>query len=814
MTFKCLRSLVVLLSTLVVACGGDKSTPSSAGAPTDTASTGTQPRVAASQSLSKSGQQLASALGINTRAGELKREDVAKWMNEAFAAAETADGELARDTFEVSAVATAVGPDREKLLAWIRDNTQLVPYRGVLRGPAGVLMDRLGNSLDRALLLSELLRGGGDNVRLAHGKLSKEQATALMRDWGSRPNIAPSISAPDAPAPDGVAAYAASHGLDAARLREAVQQIANESQAMTRNLQQRIDRQSKDMAKILPRSQSYTNGVAPADLESARDHWWVQYQDGGKWRDLDPDAADAGSALVAATETVDTAALPEDLYHRVTIRVVVERISAGEREESKVLEHSLRPLDVLGKRVVLRHQPINWAGRLETGTGPLKASFEAAVTAQDEWMPVLSVGNETVAQKSFSKSGQVNDTPGSGAKPEPTGNAFGALSGGLGGGEEPAAAGMLTAEWIEYEIQIPGAAPRVIRRDVFDLLGPYARSQASAAVPPITQIEELQRGLALIGETDMLLLGGQVSREFVEHVANANLLAQRESMNAILQPGVDLNRLAELSGSLNPVSGELYGLALARATQSPVVDRMYLDRPNILTYHRRVRADAGGGYVRSNSLDIVANDVAVRPGADPFNVRLVQGVVDTAAENLFVGGCTSCGPVQNVFEMWGSSAWVAVRTPEELAARGSALNDDARRRVAEDLSRGYAVLLPTQAAVVEGQSRMGWWRVDRATGTTLGIMESGEGQAMVEYVKQKASLAGTIIFLGTFLDCVSPDGANLTKAAACLGCGAVAGHGIWSTFLSAGRVTLTNVTPGFAGRLFAVAAVCIVAGLM
>ena len=70
---------------------------------------------------------------------------------------EEAVKEIPRDTFDPKAIIKKVGEDPEKLFEWVRDHTFWVPYRGSLRGPTGVLMDRLGNSLDRSFLLAELL---------------------------------------------------------------------------------------------------------------------------------------------------------------------------------------------------------------------------------------------------------------------------------------------------------------------------------------------------------------------------------------------------------------------------------------------------------------------------------------------------------------------------------------------------------------------------------------------------------------------------------------------------------------------------------
>jgi hypothetical protein len=69
-----------------------------------------------------------------------------------------ADGERApRDRRDPSYVAEVLGRDPIAHLDWVRSHTAWVPYRGVLRGPVGVLLDRQGNSLDRTLLLAAQL---------------------------------------------------------------------------------------------------------------------------------------------------------------------------------------------------------------------------------------------------------------------------------------------------------------------------------------------------------------------------------------------------------------------------------------------------------------------------------------------------------------------------------------------------------------------------------------------------------------------------------------------------------------------------------
>ena len=102
-------------------------------------------------------------------------------LENSFRAIEDGARELPRDRWDPDYVVGIVGRDARQLFAWVRDNTDWIPYRGTLRGAAGVLMDRQGNSLDRALLLATLLRVAGQTARLAHGELPPAHARALGR---------------------------------------------------------------------------------------------------------------------------------------------------------------------------------------------------------------------------------------------------------------------------------------------------------------------------------------------------------------------------------------------------------------------------------------------------------------------------------------------------------------------------------------------------------------------------------------------------------------------------------------------------------
>ena len=112
--------------------------------------------------------------------------------------------EAPRDRWDPQYVVDTVGIDPAKLYGFVRDNVGWVPYRGTLRGPVGVLMDRRGNALDQSLLLAKLLSLAGHETRLARAELPETAAGSLWASLAASASVGPETIANNAggvPAP-------------------------------------------------------------------------------------------------------------------------------------------------------------------------------------------------------------------------------------------------------------------------------------------------------------------------------------------------------------------------------------------------------------------------------------------------------------------------------------------------------------------------------------------------------------------------------------------------------------------------------------
>ena len=533
--------------------------------------------------------------------------DASLRLDRLLKAIDTIDREGLEAETEPTALARRLGPDPEKAFQWVRNSTVWVPYRGTLRGPVGVLMDRTGSR---------------------------------------------------------------------------------------------------------------------ADIEALRDHWWVQRQDGQAWQDLDtlnPDGK-AGSALAVAEDTPEPSQVPADLRHRVRIRIVVERLSAGRLEEEAVLESVFDPVDAWGQKIGVYHVPVYWPAALAPREGEAPRSYldrvETTVASQKVWMVAIAVGTAT-RRVVIDQAGRIVPVKG-----EPTAAGVGRMSGALGGAEEPDSS-ELTAEWIDYELQVPGQVPRTIRRPFFDVVGPARRA---AGQPPrtLTAADRLTRAWAMLGEVETLAEFSRTSPLAVTHLICRELLSRRERIVAAVREGKP-GQLARELATIRRLASPLYTLAVGRWAWGGEAQDVYLDHPNLLTL-RSGFSRRDGELVGTATFDLVDNQVAVRPHARSraFLVSVQQGVIDTGAERLVLGNGR---PAFNTMDVFNAAAAAGVN-PQLIRAgdpglAGFAIGEDSRARLKADLDSGFLAVVPGAPAGISSPSRTGWWRVRPDTGETVGVMDDG-----------------------------------------------------------------------------------------
>jgi len=645
----------------------------------------------------------------------------------AFAELDDAASEVPTGSFDPQSLTEQVGRDPAKLLEWVRDQTWYAPYRGSLRGASGVLQDRIGSSLDRSLLLAELLRTAGYEVRLAHGSATDGSKTAAA----IRPIAAdrtPNRKPPEQDQDQQTAAISAQVQLQSNQLLESLKAAGIASE---RNTQEHLDRWKEALA----------------------DHWWVQLKQGETWIDADPTLPSArlGDRIAEVKQTVAApgddgklASLPPELLHAVDVKVVIERLESGKLQEASPLTVTFRPADLQGKRIVYTHLPVAYK---QTSAAPI-AEQAKAIAAVTEFIPAFIVAGASTVNDAVTDAGQINRSPSldrTAGMGKAVGSTLGGLGGLAGGDTGNASSGIWTAEWLELTVRTPGKPVRTIRREVFDLVGPAARAKGVTAPPAINESVRLNRALALMGETDLLVFGAQPTPEFLTHQYMQSLQKVKRRVLATLDErtaATPANDKAAKPLDFDPRVLGLspgWGVVTGRLAVSPVAREVYLESPNVFCFSRRPRV-LDGKLIHLTRTDLAVNDVAVRfePGVDPFMTRVVQGVADTAMEAAVVetlgsltGATVRALNTVNLFMLPDANP---VALPSR-AADLSAWPADARARAERSVADGAMLIATASPAQLQSSSlggQVGWWKVDPATGSTIGVTGDGFHAATTE----------------------------------------------------------------------------------
>lgn len=292
------------------------------------------------------------------------------------------------------------------------------------------------------------------------------------------------------------------------------------------------------------------------------------------------------------------------------------------------------------------------------------------------------------------------------------------------------------AEWLDFVVSGPGGA-KTTRREIFDLIGPAARASGDIGTLTMSDEKRLARAMAMLTETHVALFSARLAPEFIVHVAAEHALAGRGLME---EAGRDPFSKApanagEIFARLPPLAAAAISVAATRLDANPLAASVYLDRPNIIAEHATLTRGTGGDLFVRHAIDIVENGVGIDPAEQlaPGALRMLQGIADTNAEALVLGnGGEETGTADAFAAAPLDESWTLFHPGEEAGLSGLGLAPDIAARITADLAAGKLALVPSGQGGADGQIA-GWWRIDPATGETLGMGANGWGAAMVEY---------------------------------------------------------------------------------
>jgi hypothetical protein len=665
--------------------------------------------------------------------------------------------ELPRAEFDPAALAKKLGSNPQAHFEWVRDHTWWAPYRGLLRGPKGVMLDRMGSNLDRAVLLGDLLRRSGHTVRVVHAQLPETRARELVAKLAPIPKQRHSSPAPKAVSVERQRALEVIvPGQEQAFQEQLVssRRRATDAETLVRSQTERLS------ARVRNAANADSNGDAQV-ITALRDHWWIEREENGRWVAMDvllPNAK-PGDTLASASSVsewksnIEMPSIANDNWHSVRVSVIVERYQDGVTTESTALETTLRPAEVLDRPITLFHKPEPWPDSLPDAKADPNALGNAAVNVR-EWVPVLRIGDDYVAQSGFSEGGDLIADPLNPQRDIAEAGGAGFMTGfgeALGGGET--AASSITAEWIDYEIHVPGESIQRLRRPVFDVLGPVNRVAKVGGFDAATNDLLIERYEALLSTTDILLQPCDFTEDFLAHLGTKSLIASQSAIRELSRERDAAKARILAKSILERIEswGPLPDLVIWRSAIGDRRNAWFVDRPNVLNY-RAGRAAVNADKVAIRHLiDVATNATGVHQDFDgnSFEVRLQQGVADTVAEILALGGELRLAEnAASLFAM-SESEGLLIGARDVKAVQKLGWPEDVAARLAKDVGAGFIVVALDEPVPINGRQRLGWWRVDPKSGETIGVMDTGYHASTSEDVAIRERVNALRTFLET-----------------------------------------------------------------
>jgi hypothetical protein len=699
------------------------------------------------------------------------------------------DAVIDHEQFDLDALAFALALETPQTIAPRVDNmiaTQV--YAGALRGAEGTLRAASGNSLDQALLLQRLLIDAGQEVRIARTQLDGAAAQSLVAASG-KPQRAPALTDMNSgmAALDDMEKAAGSEDiLDGLR---AVLSGGGPTGPVPETIALQVDRISSALGSALPASGSRDDVI----LTEARDYFWVQTRlfATDDWQDLHIAFAPE-DALVPDSFVADP--LPEELVHRVHVVFDLEIREGNKLKLSRLMEDmridtmtSLprpRVLSIIPDGVINGATTIEDAASDSTFYVPLLdgeiAPRAVAFSADGLTVPATDVlqSNELASSIATSTSKLTDALD---------------LLPSLGADEDEAALPPntppreVTGLWAQVTVAAPGADRLTFRRLLVDRIGADRRAEGQVFVPPdtivaedailgqwmlmiqtggvgqaellATQIDRLQAMLPAVRSGDERFSGLSVSNPAMQALTTA-LFDTAADAGAALSDGWTYRRGA---GVL--LSSQTYIRSQDDLAQQSAID--------ILTTNRRGIGQDGQSRPTAALAAGVAETLAERTLADAIAVNVGFAPTSTDGSWDFLTQTDTLLPITSKSDI-----------PEVTPA--------VRAAIETELALGNVLAF--------AQDGPAWWRIDAASGATIGADALGRGGESAEYIMILDAIV-TSAFVGYGTASCEKSGGSFSWCAASNIAWGVVGFSIWGV-IGKGLETfgrLSEVAAGMAG---------------
>ena len=545
--------------------------------------------------------------------------------------------------------------DWEEAFKFVRDGIRTEPSRFPLKTPDGVRWGRSGNSLEKALLLAQILQDNGLTVQIAEGELEDRAAAKLV---GSIFPAGKTFS----------------------------------------------------YKKDVPISSPFEE---PVLIAAVKRHFWVQKADGDSWVDLDPSypGAEPGQAFAPVKSTCE----PTDEALKTRASIVLEYTEADSGEPQPVLTWK-------GKMEEVANQPLSL-------TVVAKFQKAAAEQSEEEDEGAGGVFGALGRESSQKKKGQAGEGVSYNAALTVRGE--GVVDGQFSPKKGEIAKLVLKMKF-ECLDEVVSESERILfERTEREAETPLFQRHAILIAPNRIPAEVWQTQLKAVSDKDML---ADVKSQ-VEEIKNS-LKSKKFYRNT-------LEKSAELEQKVGSGLGHLLNMIFASASDDQTEQEgtalsvyTYYQIPRIL-----ITSFAADQDKSATSFDLRQDRVeAVVLAGQALSMRQTflygRGVMESILEGklleLLMGkpALTTAALMQEAAQQQIPIRSYSSLEKENLKKIGPP--EIVTEKLFSALDSGRIVIIPEKGIEWEGQKRWGWWDVDPRTMETVGVLDSGLHQAVLE----------------------------------------------------------------------------------
>ena len=596
----------------------------------------------------------------------------------------------------VVAEAKALNNDPGQIYAFVRDQIKLEAYPGALRGARGTLWAMAGNPLDKAALLSAMLRASGFTTQYMHTSPNNSGA----------------------------------------------------GEAVLQNLLRGMFPQTPVLIGCVPPGTNLDDPASNGNGYSwINDYYWVEY--GPSNIDLDPNIAGGqpGDTIQAPDNTYTS--IPASEYQTVTVKINAELFNQASAafgfgpSQTTVLMQQFYTWQLVGN--------ILSAGNLVQSTATGGLDFSATTFTYTPYL-IIGSGGADITQDpiitgtsfqefytNFPLSSQIVTgifvEVDANSAMEQTSTAYvHTLLDRLG----PAARQGMASAQISTP---PSPAPAVTDEDVATLYILPTRLNVNTFNAQQTRLNTaLQNYQAIQAAYQALPTTGTLT------VAQQEVAQQASNLSKYLV--ITINELTAMTydGFADQLAGQL---------QQVYYTRVYPSAPRITVVNSSL--DSSGNPLFS--LDVLKNDMYVMNGlyqnrSAAYYEEVARGMIESTAEANILSTVTGV-PAIDIGSVMGTlgdpSQLIALGPqpnynvpPSNTALSSTTLSADAQTLILnavypQNYTQGDTVLTPNQMVTINGTPTVGWWETDQY-GHTVSHFPNGNHQAVVDYAETTAWL--------------------------------------------------------------------------